>query len=281
MERPYNEWLAQGYHGQMKWLEQNVDKRLDPTLLFDGAKTIISLVAWYHSSDYQDECGVSRYATGRDYHKVLKKEGRKLVDFIRELAGPIEARVFVDSAPVMEREWGKRAGLGWIGKNGCLIQPRKGSWFFLAEIILDYKIPPDPPELNNLCGSRTRCIRSCPTGALLGEGLLDANRCISYLTIELKDKKQKDDDLNWDKWFFGCDICQEVCPWNRQALNYQFDDLKPRKNTMEIKQLLDQDIGADELADVIAGTPLIRTGVHGLKANLMWLNHSTDQKESH
>lgn len=264
----------------MSWLEQNIDKRLNPVLLFDGAQTIISLVSWYHSSEYQEDCGISRYATGRDYHKVLKKKGRELTDYIRELLGAVETRVFVDSAPLMEREWGRKAGLGWIGKNGCLIQPRKGSWFFLAEIILDVELPPDSPELNNLCGSCTRCLRACPTGALLGDGLLDANRCISYLTIELKDKDQKDQVLNWDNWIFGCDICQEVCPWNRSPLSYQFEDLRPRQKTMQIKNLLNQNLPSDELAGIITGTPLNRTGVDGLKSNYSWLKDSADQKES-
>ena len=180
----------------------------------------------------------------------------------------------------MEREWARMSGLGWIGKNGCLIQPRKGSWFFLSEIILDIDLPPDPPETADLCGSCNRCVRACPTGALLGNGLLDARRCISYLTIEIKANQEKPTDLSWDDWFFGCDICQDVCPWNRQPLSRQMEDLKPRAELLKLREMLDiQSAPGDELSGLIQGTPLNRAGSEKLLKNFHWIQPDAHQKE--
>jgi len=279
LEKPMTEWLQKGYHGEMSWLENNLEKRLNPSELFPGAKTIISLISWYHSDDYQDGCGISRYAVSRDYHKVLKKQGQALIDFIREEFGDIQARIFVDSAPVMEREWAKNSGLGWIGKNGCLIQPEKGSWFFLGEIIMDLEILSDDPQLESHCGSCTKCIQACPTNALLGDGLLDARKCISYLTIELKGEINEEFKGKWKNWIFGCDICQEVCPWNRKPLNHKLIDFIPRIEIMELNQSLSGNSDDFGLENIIRGTAIKRTGIKGLKRNLEFLNHATGQKE--
>lgn len=274
LDKPFTNWLSMGYHGEMKWLENNFEKRLDPARIFPGAKTIISLISWYHSEDYVDGCGVSRYAVGRDYHKVLKKKGQELINFMNEEIGSVQARAFVDSAPIMEREWAKNSGLGWIGKNGCLIQPKKGSWFFIAEIIMDLEIQSDPDVNIDLCGSCTRCIEACPTDALLGNGLLDARKCISYLTIELKDEIDNSLKGKWDDWIFGCDICQQVCPWNRKPINHQLLDFTPREEILNLKKSLLGDHTEDEIGKTIQGTPLNRAGIKLLKRNLDSLTDS-------
>ncbi len=272
LSEPYNEWLRLGYHGQMSWLEENVDKRLDPRELVPGTKTIISLASFYYSDNYSEDCGVSRYAVSRDYHKVLKRKGRDLVVAINQIYGPCKARVFVDSAPVMEREWGRLAGLGWIGKNGCLIIPQKGSWFFLSEILVDVDFPSDEIRDLNLCGSCTRCIQACPTDALLGGGLLDANKCISYLTIEHKGEFDPAHNPRWEDWIFGCDICQEVCPWNRKPIQHSLADFDPRVSVMNLKSELLKSGNQESIEEKILGTPLKRTGTKGLIRNYNWID---------
>lgn len=279
LEQPILEWLEKGYQGQMSWLANNLEKRLNPNELFPGAKTMISLVSCYHTDAYEAECGISRYAVGRDYHKVLKKKGQALVEYIQEVAGDVQARVFVDSAPVLEREWARRGGLGWIGKNGCLIVPKKGSWFFLSEIILDLDLPPDPIQEMNYCGSCTRCIQACPTQALLGNGLLDASRCISYQTIELKEAIAISDNPPWENWIFGCDICQEVCPWNRTPVSFKLEDFSPRRVVMDLKNDLRKGLSDEELERRISGTPLKRAGAAKLRSNLEFINDPTGQKD--
>lgn len=268
LEKPFVQWLENGFHGNMAWLENNLEKRLNPKELLPGAKTMISLISWYHSNEYEPGNGISRYAVGRDYHKVLKKKGQALITYIQEEFGDIQARIFVDSAPVMEREWAKKSGLGWIGKNGCLIQPKKGSWFFIAEILLDLEIIPDQEMKLDLCGSCSKCLDACPTSALLDDGLLDARKCISYLTIELKEEMGVEFKGKWDDWIFGCDICQEVCPWNRKPLKHQFLDFTPRQEIMKVKLDLTGEYSEEEMEERINGTPLKRAGVKILKRNL-------------
>jgi len=276
LESPYSDWIKKGYNGQMSWLEKNTEERLDPNKLIPGTKTVISLLSYYYSEEYDSSCGVSRYAVGRDYHKVLKKKGNELITFIRGLSGEINARAFVDSAPIMEREWAKRAGLGWIGKNGCLIQAKHGSWFFISEILIDLDIPADEQQEKNHCGTCTKCIDACPTNALLGDGLLDANKCISYLSIEYKGDFNKDSHETWDNWIFGCDICQDVCPWNKKPKTLKFLDLKPRKSVMELSANLASDEMQDVVEESILGTPLKRTGVAGLIRNFNWIKPISD-----
>lgn len=262
-------------HGEMSWLERNFEARLNPAILHEGTKTIISLATFYYNDEYEEGCGVSRYAVGRDYHKVLKKKGNQLIQEITNLLGKVNARAFVDSAPVMEREWARRAGLGWIGKNACLIIPRKGSWLFLSEIMLDVEMPPDEPHNVNLCGSCSRCINACPTDALLGDGLLDAKKCISYLSIEVKGSFEKGKNPAWQEWIFGCDICQEVCPWNREITKSRNEDFEPRKEVMDLKKMLDTG-SFDSIENAILGTPLKRTGVEGLIRNNDWIKSISD-----
>ncbi len=212
-------WLKAGFHGTMYWMERHFDKRIDPTKLVEGARSVISVLHNYyqpvpHASS--PETGkISRYAWGDDYHEVLKEKLYQLFAWLEAQVGEVHGRAFVDSAPVMDKAWARRSGLGWIGKNTNLINRRMGSFFFIGELIVDVPLPPDGP-IPDYCGSCTRCIDACPTGALVQPYVLDARRCISYLTIE-----HRDDDIpaelqaRMGNWIFGCDICQEVCPWNK------------------------------------------------------------------
>lgn len=212
------EWLKRGYQGKMSYLERNFDKRLDPTLLVPGARSVISLVFNYFPGQRQkpDTFKVARYAYGEDYHTVIRDKLRGLLEAMRETIGQVEGRVFVDSAPVMERSWAQRSGVGWVGKNSLLLNRSIGSFFFLAEIITDLEFDYDGP-VKDYCGSCTACMDACPTDAIPAPYVVDGSRCISYFTIELKEEIPAGFKDTFDDWIFGCDICQEVCPWNRFA----------------------------------------------------------------
>jgi epoxyqueuosine reductase len=224
--RLLEEWLRRGYHGEMSYMANHFDLRVDPAKLVPGAKSVISLIYNYSpdavhqvkkDSEEDLELKIARYAYGEDYHKVVRRKLKTMVNELKESVGDFYARVFVDSAPVLERDWAKRSGVGWIGKNTLLIHPKKGSYFFLAEIILDVELEYDHP-MRDHCGTCTKCIDACPTEAISSEGyILDGSKCISYLTIESKERIPDAFAGKMDGWIFGCDICQEVCPWNRFA----------------------------------------------------------------
>ncbi|MEM1268712.1 MAG: tRNA epoxyqueuosine(34) reductase QueG [Bacteroidota bacterium] len=211
-------WLNQGRHGTMDWMARNFDKRVDPRLLVDDAKSVISVLHnYYHPVEHDPSPTtglISRYAWGDDYHDVLKEKLYALLHFIQETVGEVNGRAFVDSAPVMDKAWAKRAGIGWQGKHSNLLNPKIGSYFFIGELILDLDLPPDGP-IPDYCGACTRCVDACPTDAIYEPYAVDANRCISYLTIENRSEHipaSIQPDLQ--NWIFGCDICQDVCPWN-------------------------------------------------------------------
>lgn len=212
------DWLSKGYHGEMQYMENHFEKRLDPTLLVEGSKTVISLAYNYFPQKTQNTNApqVAKYAYGEDYHKVVKDQAFVLFEFIQSLVPNTEGRVFVDSAPVMERQWAEKSGLGWIGKHSLLIRKGIGSFFFLAEIICSLEVEPDAPTTDH-CGSCTACIDACPTNAIIDNKIIDSNACISYLTIEKRTELSVDEKSNLNNWAFGCDICQDVCPWNRFA----------------------------------------------------------------
>ncbi len=232
------EWLNQNLHGTMGWMENYFDKRTDPTRLVPGAKSVVSVLAGYRFREnelYDQQQGVpkiAKYARGRDYHKVFKNRLKKLFFYTKELVGEIEGRFFVDSAPVMDKAWAKRAGLGWIGKNSNLLNKEFGSWFLIGEMIIDVPFVYDGPETDH-CGSCTRCIDACPTDAIHEPYRVDSNRCISHLTIELKEAMSEEFDEKIGEWIFGCDICQDVCPWNRNARYGKIDDLRPRQQVLQ------------------------------------------------
>ena len=222
-------WLKENRHGKMQYMENYFDKRTDPRLLVEGAQSVISVIHNYFPSPTNqqpaDAPKISTYAWGEDYHTVLKQKLYTLLEKIKTAVGDIHGRVFVDSAPVMDKAWAQKGGLGWIGKHTNLITPKKGSWFFIGEIILDVPLVYDAP-IRDFCGSCTRCIDACPTEAL-SPYQIDATKCISYLTIELKDEIPAGFQEKMDGWLYGCDVCQMVCPWNRFSTPYQGDEFKP------------------------------------------------------
>lgn len=275
-ERRLEEWLNQGKHGTMHWMENHFDKRVDPTKLVPGAKSVISLLYNYYPADdgpSQEAPKISRYAYGEDYHKVIRA---KLCDLVAELeqqlARPIEGRVFVDSAPVLERDWAKRAGVGWTGKNTLLINPKAGSYFFLAEIISDLELQPDQ-EIKDYCGTCTACIDACPTDAISPSGyLLDATKCISYLTIELREAIPEEFAGRMEGWAFGCDICQEVCPWNRFSTPHQEPAFAPNPDLPALSAREMTEMTEEVFRRVFRKSAVKRTKYSGLRRNIDFIS---------
>ncbi len=259
------QWLEQNLHGSMGWMENHFEKRTDPTKLVPGAKSVVSVIASYrfHQNERFDKQSadpkIAKYARGRDYHKVFKGRLKKLFFYTRELIGDIQGRFFVDSAPVMDKAWAERAGLGWIGKNSNLLNKTHGSWFLIGEMILDVPFVYDTPQTDH-CGSCTRCIDACPTNAIHEPYRVDSNRCISYLTIELKEKMPKECEKQIGEWVFGCDICQDVCPWNRKAEYGHIDDLKPRERVLSPSVSPWSGINSQEFEKIFEGSAVRRAG---------------------
>lgn len=267
-------WLSSGAHGSMGYMANHFEKRVDPRELVPGARTVISLSYNYFTPEKQHDPEapkISIYAYGKDYHKVIKKKLKALLERIQEEIGEINGRCFVDSAPVMEREWAQLSGLGWNGKNTLTINPKRGSYFFLAEIIIDLEVEPDVP-LKDHCGTCTRCIDACPTQAIDMNGYwLDASKCISYLTIELKDNIPEEFSGNMDNWMFGCDICQQVCPWNKFSRQHQEPAFKPKEQLLDMTAGEWKEITKEVFEDLFAGSAVKRTGYEGLKRNIRFL----------
>lgn len=270
----YHKWILSGYHGKMEYLNRNTEKRLDPRLLVPGAKTVICLAFNYHQEDFQPSDAyyrVSQYAAGIDYHHVLKKKLYQLLEYVKEFYPGASGRVFTDSAPVLERYWAQQAGLGSPGKNTCLILPRKGSYYFLAEMIVDIDLPPDAPAVKDPCGNCTRCMQACPTQAIVAPGVLDARKCTSYLTIELKDALPEDLRGNTKKYIFGCDICQQVCPHNiKFAAPCTEKDFKPLASIARWSRLdwESMDKVAWRRNFVKTGSPMARASFEKLRDNM-------------
>jgi len=264
-------WLEKGYHGKMSYMENHFEKRTDPRKLVDNAKSIICFSYNYFPEKVLPEGNpkIARYAYGRDYHKVVKKKMKLFFQEMNEVIGEVNGRYFVDSAPVMEREWATRAGLGWVGKNTLVIHPQKGSYFFLAEMIVDIELEYDQP-ISDYCGTCTRCIDACPTDAITEKGFeLDASKCISYATIELKDEKLPElFDGKMEDWAFGCDICQEVCPWNKFSSPHQEPDFMPHEKLSQLTRADWLDMTEEQFDEIFEGTPVKRTGYKGLKRNI-------------
>ncbi len=262
----------------MAYLENHFDKRLDPRKLVPGAKTVVSLLFNHHNPEKQSDPQapkISQYAYGRDYHFVLKKKLRELLHWLQDEAGPVQGRCFVDSAPVMEREWAKRAGNGWIGKNTLLIHPKAGSYFFLAELIIDLELPPDEP-MRDYCGTCTRCIDACPTDAISPQGyIVDGSRCISYLTIELKEAIPTAFEGKMENWMFGCDICQEVCPWNRFAKRHDEPEFEPHPDLLDKSASEWEEITEAVFQELFRKSAVKRTKFRGLKRNIAFLKNSS------
>ncbi|AEA43170.1 tRNA epoxyqueuosine(34) reductase QueG [Fluviicola taffensis] len=271
-------WLKAEKHGKMSYMENHFDLRLDPRLLVPGAKTVISLAYNYfpESTQRKDTYQISKYAYGKDYHDVVKAKLRTLVSELQTEIGAVEGRVFVDSAPILEKAWAEKSGVGWLGKNGNLIQPKTGSFFFLAEIICDLEVEADGP-IKDYCGSCTRCIDACPTQAIEAPYIVNGSKCISYATIELKDA-----DLpelfrgNMNNWIYGCDICQDVCPWNRFSKPHSEIDFRPKDEILSFSKQDWEEL--DELAfqSIFKGSAVKRTKFSGLKRNVSFLSSTED-----
>lgn len=261
--RRLEEWLNQGRNGQMGWMENYFDKRVDPQKLLPGTRSVLSVIGSYHFEENQeydsrpDVPKIAKYARGRDYHKVFKKRLFRLFDYMKETIGDINGRVFVDSAPVMDKVWAERGGLGWIGKNSNLLNREMGSWFLIGEILVDIPFVYDAPVTDH-CGSCTRCIDACPTDAIHEPYQVDGSRCISYLTIELKEQIPDEFHEAMGSWMFGCDICQDVCPWNRKAAPGHIEDLKPRTKLFIEDPEVWETLKEEDYDKLFEGTPVRR-----------------------
>ena len=269
----FESWLKNNYHGKMSYMERNFDKRMDTRKLVDGSKSVISLLFNYYPSKEinNNSFKISKYAYGKDYHFIIKDKLKTLLSSMRNEIGEIDGRVFVDSAPIMEKAWAKKSGLGWVGKNTNLISKKTGSFFFIAEIIVDLELEYDG-EVTDHCGSCTACLDACPTDALYEPYKIDASKCISYFTIELKEQFPNDLKKDFNDWIFGCDICQDVCPWNKFSRPNEEPLLNPLK---EINQYSKKDWLelTDEVFKVVfKGSPIERTKFNGLKRNIQYAN---------
>lgn len=265
-------WLEAKCHGEMTYMENYFDKRLDPRLLVPGAKTIVSLLLNYYPSltlPQQNNYKLSKYAFGKDYHRVIKKKLKRFKQLIEAQIGQVEGRYFVDSAPILERVWAKRSGLGWIGKNTLLINKGAGSFFFLSELILDLDLEPDQP-VKDYCGTCTRCIDACPTDALTPYHL-EAHKCISYLTIEFKNDIPPQFKSKMADWIFGCDICQDVCPWNRFSFATDISQFKPAEDLLRLRKRDWNKIDESQFNTLFSGSAVKRTKFSGLKRNIAFI----------
>ena len=268
------QWLNQNRHGQMNYMSNHFDKRLDPRLLVPGAKSVVSLLLNYHSTQTQKDPEapkISQYAFGEDYHGVIKKKLKDLMSFIHEEIGEVDGRVFVDSAPVMDKVWAEKSGLGWIGKNTNLISKKAGSFFFIAELIIDLELNYDPPTTDH-CGSCTACIDACPTEALIAPYQIDGSKCISYLTIELKDQIPSEFKGKMDQWAFGCDVCQTVCPWNRFSTQHQETALKPNNELLSLTKKDWEEMTEDVFGTLFKNSAIKRTKYEGIKRNIKFIS---------
>lgn len=254
-------------------MENYFDKRLDPRLLVDGAKSVVSLLLNYYPHVSQTDSQapkISKYAYGKDYHFVIKDKLKLLTDFIRKNIGDVNGRAFVDSAPVMDKAWAKKSGLGWIGKNNNLINKQSGSYFFIAELIIDLELEYDGP-IADYCGTCTRCIDACPTNAIVQPYVVDGSKCISYFTIELKENIPVEMKGKFENWAFGCDVCQDVCPWNRFSSPHNEPMFSPKKELIDMSKNDWEEITEDIFNKLFFDSPLQRPGYKGLKRNIDFL----------
>lgn len=264
-------WLNGQMHGKMSYMANYFDKRLDPRLLVDGAKSVVSMLLNYYPSAEieagEEDYKISKYAYGTDYHYVIKDKLKALIEFINEEIGEVNGRAFVDSAPVMDKVWAKKSGLGWVGKNSNLLNRDMGSFFFIAEIIIDLELAYDGP-VKDYCGTCTRCMDACPTDAISEPYVVDGSKCISYFTIELKEQIPQEVKGKFENWIFGCDICQDVCPWNRFSKPHQEPQFDPNKGLLEMKKKDWEEITADVFTALFKNSPVKRTKLEGLKRNI-------------
>lgn len=271
-ERRLEEWLNQGRHGTMGWMENHFDKRVDPTKLVPGSQSVVSVISSYFHPAHEQQQHMSgapkiaKYAQGRDYHKVYKKKLKKLFAFTEEMLGELNGRVFVDSAPVLDKAWAVRAGLGWIGKNANLLNRDTGSFLFIGEMIIDAEFLYST-QVTDHCGTCTRCIEACPTNAIYEPYRVDASRCISYHTIEMKEQIPEKYRESVGEWLYGCDICQDVCPWNRDAAYGSMPDLHPRPKILDHDINFWRELDNEQYDDLFEGSAIRRAKFEKFKMN--------------
>lgn len=267
-------WLKNNFHGEMKYMENHFDKRLDPTLLVEGAKSVISLSYNYfpkQNIDTNDNFKISKYAYGEDYHEVIKEKLTKLVTELQEEIGEFGFRIFVDSAPILEKAWARKSGLGWVGKNANLITKKQGSFYFLAEIICDLELEYDF-EVTDHCGSCRKCIEACPTQAIVSDKIVDGSKCISYATIELKNEIPDYFNGKMDDWIFGCDICQDVCPWNRFSAPTLEEKFTPNLQKLNFKKKEWKELTQEIFSEIFRKSAVKRTKFSGLQRNIGFIS---------
>lgn len=267
-------WLKNGFNGEMSYMENHFDKRLDPRILIDGAKSVISLSLNYFTDQNQKDPlapKISKYAYGKDYHDVIKNKLKLLLETIRREIGEVQGRAFVDSAPILDKAWAKKSGIGWIGKHSNLINKKTGSFFFLAELIIDLELEYDTLPTADHCGTCTRCIDACPTEAIVDPYMIDGSRCISYLTIELKNELPTEFKGKMDNWMFGCDICQDVCPWNKFSVLNTEQSFSPHPNLHGMNLADWNELTEETFSIVFKNSAVKRTKYSGLKRNIDFL----------
>ena len=270
--RRLEEWLHKGMHGSMKYMENYFDLRVDPTKLVHGAKSVITLLQNYYPSQQQSEKTISKYAYGQDYHEVIKASLKKMIDELQEKIGDFQGRGFVDSAPVLERSWAQRSGLGWIGRNGNLITKQSGSFFFIATLIVDVELNYDDPFAKDFCGSCNRCVESCPTSAILPDKTINGSQCISYFTIELKDEIIPEEMKGrFQNWMFGCDTCQDVCPWNRFSKPHSQPAFEPLPEILNFTSKEWEELSEEAFRKIFKHSPLSRAKHKGIRRNARFL----------
>lgn len=266
------DWLTKNMHGEMRYMENHFDKRLDPTKLVEGSKSVISLLLNYYPEETQreDSYKISKYAYGTDYHFVIKDKLKELLQFMKTEIGDIEGRAFVDSAPVLDKAWAAKSGLGWIGKNSNLLTKQVGSFYFIAELIVDLELESDSPVTDH-CGNCTACIEACPTQAIVEPYKVDGSKCISYFTIELKDALPNSVKGQFEEWMFGCDICQDVCPWNKFSKPHREPLFNPHPLLLEMDKKDWQEITKETFNEIFRKSAVKRTKYEGLKRNIKFL----------
>ena len=274
--RRLEQWLNNGYQGSMQYMERNFDLRVDPTLLVPGARSVITLLYNYFPAtpESNTDLRISKYAYGQDYHTVIRNKLKEFLNILHDEIGEVVGRGFVDSAPVLERSWAKRSGLGWIGKNGNLINKRQGSFLFIATLITDLELEPDPPVTTDHCGTCTRCLDACPTQAILPGPTIDGSKCISYFTIELKENIPTEFKGQFNDWMFGCDVCQDVCPWNRFSTARTESRFTPSENLLAMQNKDWKELTELTFKELFKNSAVKRTKFTGLTRNIDFLSKS-------
>jgi epoxyqueuosine reductase len=271
--KPLENWLKNNYHGEMQYMENYFDKRLNPTLLVEGSKSVISLSYNYFPEDKIETLNnfkISKYAYAEDYHEIIKDILKDLVNELQQEIGDFHFRIFVDSAPVLERSWARKSGIGWVGKNANLITKQNGSFYFLAEIICDLDLIADS-ETKDHCGTCRKCIDACPTNAIISDKIIDGSKCISYATIELKNEIPESFKGKMEDWMFGCDICQDVCPWNRFSLPNKQEKFQPNAYLKDFKKENWKELNQDLFSEIFRKSPVKRAKFAGLERNIKFL----------